>query len=309
VLRLAHLTDVHLAPLPRIKTGQLMSKRVLGFVSWQRFRKQRHRSEVLEAVVRDLHAQNPDHIVVTGDLTNISLPAEFTAAARWLQRLGKPDRVTVIPGNHDAYIPGAGEKGWRAWADYMRGEGGGEQASFPFVRRIGGVTLVALSTAVPTPAGYASGLLGTSQIALLKGTLKDLAGDESCRVILLHHPPVEGWSKPRKELRDAPAFRAAVAEAGAELVLCGHEHVLNVGAIKGPSRAVPVVGGPAASLLGPDRWSSGGYLLYELSRKEDCWHVVGEVRRYDPDAGAMRAVGRTELAPMPAQDAAFEFAA
>jgi 3',5'-cyclic AMP phosphodiesterase CpdA len=295
VLRLAHLTDIHLAPLPPLKTGQLMSKRVLGFVSWHRFRKQRHRREVLDHVVSDIQSQSVDHIVVTGDLTNISLSAEFRTTAAWLRRLGEPDRVTVIPGNHDAYVPGAGEKGWALWADYMRGEGGGPLPSFPFIRRVERVVLLGLSTAVPTPAGYASGLLGLSQLALMKKALKECAGDGCCRVVLLHHPPVEGWSKPRKELTDASAFRAAIAEAGAELVLCGHEHVLNLGGIEGPDGPVPVVGGPAASLLGHDVWSSGGYVLYELSRAMNGWRVECEVRRFDPVTRAVRSAGRTEL--------------
>ena len=34
-------------------------------------------------------------------------PEEIETARHWLERLGDPKHVTVIPGNHDAYVPGA----------------------------------------------------------------------------------------------------------------------------------------------------------------------------------------------------------
>ena len=59
---------------------------------------------MLDALVEDLQAQRPDHIAVTGDLVNISLVAEFAPARAWLESVGTPDHVTVVPGNHDAYV-------------------------------------------------------------------------------------------------------------------------------------------------------------------------------------------------------------
>ena len=62
-------------------------------------------AETLDRLVDDLRAQKPDHIAVTGDLTNIAMREEFENARLWLEELGPPDRVTAIPGNHDAYVP------------------------------------------------------------------------------------------------------------------------------------------------------------------------------------------------------------
>src|SRR5438105_293980 len=100
---LAHLSDPHLGPLPLPRLGDLSGKRGLGFLNWMRSRRLRHRPEVLDAVVRDLKAAAPDHIVVTGDLVNLALKAEFPPARQWLARLGSAHEVTLIPGNHDAY--------------------------------------------------------------------------------------------------------------------------------------------------------------------------------------------------------------
>ena len=128
---LAHLSDPHVPPLARPAVGDLMSKRLLGYLSWQKRRRQIHRLDVLESLTDDLSAQRPDHVVVTGDLVNISLPAEFETALRWLDRLGPADRVTVVPGNHDAYVRVPRAQGWDLWAEYMGSDEALEERASP----------------------------------------------------------------------------------------------------------------------------------------------------------------------------------
>jgi len=93
---LAHLSDPHLAPLPRPRVADLAGKRVLGWLHWRRTRHKIHRAEQVEALVRDLKAQAPDHTAVAGDLVNIALAAEFPQARAWLQthvpRSSRPPR-------------------------------------------------------------------------------------------------------------------------------------------------------------------------------------------------------------------------
>ena len=125
---LAHLSDPHLAPLPPPRIGELASKRLLGYLNWVRKRRAIHRRDVLAAIVADLHAAKPDHVAVTGDLVNIALPAEIANAARWLETLGPPAQVSLVPGNHDAYVPGAAARCTRAWAPYMAGDATGARS-------------------------------------------------------------------------------------------------------------------------------------------------------------------------------------
>src|SRR4051794_10389108 len=101
---LAHLSDPHLPPLPVLSLRELTGKRALGALNWRRNRQAIHRREVLEAVVADMQTQRPDHIAVTGDVVNLALEAEFAPAYAWLMSVGKPDHVSVVPGNHDAYV-------------------------------------------------------------------------------------------------------------------------------------------------------------------------------------------------------------
>ena len=92
---LAHLSDWHLASRPAL--SELIGKRGLGYINWHRSRKKIHRPDVLDATIRDLKASAPDHIAVTGDLVNLSLPDEYNRARGWLQTLGSPRDVTLGP--------------------------------------------------------------------------------------------------------------------------------------------------------------------------------------------------------------------
>ena len=143
---LAHLSDWHLASRPA--PSELIGKRGLGYINWHRARKKIHRPDALDATIRDLKAAAPDHIAVTGDLVDLSLADEYNRARGWLQTLGSPRDVTLVPGNHDIYVRSVEQAPAKYWADYMRGDDGLDR--FPFVRRRGNVALIGLSTAVPT---------------------------------------------------------------------------------------------------------------------------------------------------------------
>src|SRR6202167_741240 len=210
---LAHLSDLHLASPPRL--AQLLSKRGFGFINWQRKRKFVHRPEVLDAITRDLKTQSFDHIAVTGDLVNLSLPDEYFRARQWLETLGGPRDVTVVPGNHDAYVRAAEQMSAQYWGDFMRGDDGLDR--FPFLRRRGNVALIALSTGVPTGPFMATGRLGTPQLARLAELLDQTRG--AFRVVVIHHPPKSPLRRTLRRLTDAPALRRVLAEKGAALLI------------------------------------------------------------------------------------------
>ncbi len=260
---LAHLSDPHLAPLPTPRLAELASKRLLGYLNWLRKRAAIHRAAVVDALVADLRSQAPDHIAVTGDLVNIALDAEFSQARAWLDRLGSPQDVTVVPGNHDAYVQGAIDLAATQWGAFMRGDGADDQKPlrFPYLRRRGPLALIGLSTAVPTAALMATGTLGAQQIVHLRKSLADTA--DLCRVVLIHHPPA-GHRARHKRLTDAPELRAALRESGAELVIHGHDHVHAIEWLKGPARPIPAVGLPSASSSGYGGSERAAYNLYRI---------------------------------------------
>jgi 3',5'-cyclic AMP phosphodiesterase CpdA len=277
---LAHLSDPHIPPLPRPRLAELAGKRLLGFVNWRLRRRALHRADVLAAVVDDLKAAQPDHVVVTGDLANIALPAEFGPARAWLDRLGTPHDVTVIPGNHDAYVRATGAHALQYWAPYMRGDDGHASSDFPFVRRRGPLALIALSSALPTGLFMATGRLGREQLSLLAKHLRRLAAEGAFRVVLIHHPPagVRPW---HKRLTDAKALLDVLQAHGAELVLHGHDHCRSVLRLAGPGASIPLVGVPSASA---NEHGPAGYNLYRIDGSAGRWHCEMIARGFHPEA-------------------------
>lgn len=267
---LAHLSDPHIPPLPAPRVAELMSKRIFGFINWQKKRRRVHRLETLEQVVADIKKQSPDHIAVTGDLVNLSLPNEFPQARVWLGQLGSTDNVTLIPGNHDAYLKSMEGEAKRAWGDYMRGDSERESA-FPFVRKRGPVAIVGLSTSVASGWTKATGELGATQLAALPGVLKRLASEGLFRVVSLHHPPRSEPKRQSQRLLDGEEFVAAIAQAGADLIIHGHDHIHQLSWIDGARGRVPVVGVPSASASPRGRWQPAGYNIYRIEGSAGAW--------------------------------------
>jgi 3',5'-cyclic AMP phosphodiesterase CpdA len=288
---LAHLSDPHLSPLPRPRPTELIGKRITGYLNWHFRRAPHHRPDVLDAIVADLTAAQPSHIAVTGDLASIALPDEFTRGAEFLARLGPADRVTLVPGNHDAYVR-AGEKMiLSAWRENIAGDDG--QVGFPFLRRRGPVALVGLSTAVATPPFFASGRLGPAQLERFDTLLAELGEERVFRVVLIHHPPA--GSRPwLRRLEDADAFRAVVARRGAELILSGHDHIAATHQIPGAGRTVPVVQVPSASAPIGDKHGSAAYNLYRIEGSPGAWRCEMETRGLAA-GGKIASLGKTCL--------------
>jgi 3',5'-cyclic AMP phosphodiesterase CpdA len=292
---LAHLSDPHLGPLPTPRWRELLGKRATGFINWRRKRHLIHRGDVLARIVADLKAQAPDHIAVSGDLVNISLPGEYLPALAWLSSLGPPHDVTLVPGNHDVYIRGAARFPQLHWSRYMRGDDGAETA-FPFLRRRGPLALIGLSSAVPTAPFMATGRLGGEQLARLAQTLDDCGGKALFRVVMIHHPPISPPVRRFKRLVDGADFCAVLARHGAELVIHGHDHLHSLIELKGPRGAIPVVGVPSASEAPPGEHDRAGYNLYRVEGEAGAWRCEAISRGLSAGGDAVVEVRRTRLA-------------
>jgi 3',5'-cyclic AMP phosphodiesterase CpdA len=262
MITIAHLTDVHLGPIEGFAPRYWNLKRGLGYANWVRKRRHVHQRAVLDRIVADMAAQQPDHIAVTGDLANIGLPQEHINALAWLRGLGPPERVTVVPGNHDTYSRIGRDPGAHRWSAYMSSNAaGGAYAPggdrFPFVRVIGRVALIGVDSAVETPPLMAWGRVGQRQLDGLAAVLERLRGEGLFRLVLVHHPPLTGQADPSRGLRDAARLERVLAEGEAELVIHGHNHrnmlawlpagAGPAGAATGPPGRIAVVGAPSAS--------------------------------------------------------------
>ncbi len=283
---IAQLSDPHLSSLDNVRVRDLISKRVLGYLSWRLNRRAKYRPEILAELVRDLQSQQPDHTVVTGDLTQIGLPQEFQEARDWIKALGSPSEVTIIPGNHDAYVVTDWDGTLALWASYMRSDIAGDpgscerEACFPSLRIRGSVAIIGLSTARPSAPFLAIGSLGHSQLQTLERILVETGERGLFRIILLHHPPIPGTVPWQKRLTDHASFRSVVEDCGAELVLHGHGHRTSIRQMATQGRVVPTIGAPAASAISHEPERRAQYHQYRLTRQASTWTVQFSVRGY-----------------------------
>ncbi|WP_310621345.1 metallophosphoesterase family protein [Flexibacterium corallicola] len=302
MFKLIHLSDPHLGPLPAIQKRQLASKRILGYINWQRNRAHSLTSKYLDGLLDDIGDMNPDHIALCGDLVNIALPAEIATAREWLKIVGSPELVSVVPGNHDAYVPGAVKSAFTSWRPYMTSDE--EQGHiiphskdlvFPFIRRRKELGIIGLSTARATGPFMATGYMSNLQLRDLKTNLLKMKSEGLFRVVMLHHPPVHNSTSWHKRFVGASRFRNVIAECGAELILHGHTHYATKLSIAGPDGDVPVICVPSASNGPGHKKPPACYNLFEIKRKPSGWHCKMTERGYTEDKLFVHTVRETTL--------------
>lgn len=267
MFRLAHISDVHLGPLPHLRKRDLVSKRITGYLNWRRNRAKSLGSTVLAALIDDLHEAKPDHIVMTGDLVNLSLDAELPAAKLWMEALGEPETVSYVPGNHDAYVMGALQKTTQNLAEFIGDRP--DDLTFPSLRIRGDVAMIGVNSARATPVFVAAGYVSDRQMQALQNILTETGKQGLCRVIMIHHPPVRGAASRSKRLYGIRKFQRIIREAGAELVLHGHTHLPTLNWIAGVDKSrVPVVGVSAAAQSTGGRMPASGWNEFEISKQD-----------------------------------------
>ncbi|MCB1418927.1 MAG: metallophosphoesterase [Notoacmeibacter sp.] len=299
MFRLAHLSDIHLGPLPDVRYRDLASKRITGYVNWHRNRRRHLGEDTLSRVCADIETHAPDHIALTGDLVNLALDTEIETAKRWLEGFGSGHDVSVVPGNHDAYVPGALDKACRAWSPWMTGDGANAPAAskaFPYMRVRDQVALIGVSSARASAPFLATGYFRKKQARRLSAMLEEAGERGLYRVVMIHHPPLRHATPSHKRLYGISLFQKTVLKAGAELVLHGHTHLPTLGWICGKGKAIPVAGVQAGGQGPGGRKPPAGWNLFEISGEAGNWHTRLIRRAIEGAAIGMCTLSSEELA-------------
>jgi 3',5'-cyclic AMP phosphodiesterase CpdA len=273
-MKIAHISDLHVLALDEVPLRRFLNKRLSGWVNLKLRRAGAHRLGHVSAIVAELARRQIDHVVVTGDLTNLALESEFELARDFIgDKLGfDPSRVTIVPGNHDLYTRGARdsrrfERYFAAWLKSDLPELAVDVAGlrFPVVKLRGQAAIVGLTSAVPRPPFVAAGEVGGVQMHALARILEHPDVARRTLVLALHHPVLDAWSGVKRYvegLRDAPELLRLLRPVGKGLILHGHLHrriqrAIGLGGMK-------QVGTTSASLHHEDRDRMAGFNVYEL---------------------------------------------
>jgi 3',5'-cyclic AMP phosphodiesterase CpdA len=112
---------------------------------------------------------------------------------------------------------------------------------------------------------------------------------------MIHHPPTSA-GRHLKRLTDARAFRAVMADQGADLVLHGHTHRRSVVWLEGPDKRIPAVGVPSISASEMEERGRAGYNLYRIEADPQGWRCE-MISRGLLANGEVGEVGRQVLTP------------
>jgi 3',5'-cyclic AMP phosphodiesterase CpdA len=273
-MRIVHLSDPHvLSRTAAHWRSVIFNKRLTGFANLLLKRGRVHRREYLLEVMAAATA-NCDHLVVTGDLTNLALEHEYEEAAALLTDAARRTEVTVVPGNHDIYLPSTHEArrfphhfGKFFESDLPEMACDLRAGAFPCVKLRGAIVLIALSSAVPRPPFISAGFVGHEQLAALRRILEHPAVRQRLPVILIHHPPVDRRSRLahlKDGLVDAPALRTSLASLPRGLVLYGHLHLREHQTITTANGSLDAVAASGAALDHPHASVRAGFNVYDV---------------------------------------------
>jgi 3',5'-cyclic AMP phosphodiesterase CpdA len=281
MFKFAHISDIHLGPLPQLTLRELFSKRITGFVNWHRNRRKHLFVNTLDLILSDLKSREPDQLMITGDLVNLATKIETRLAGEWLRTIGEPYDTTVVPGNHDAYVPGAHDKSVNEWYPFIKSdddpaEWPEDDHIFPTIRRRGPIAIIGCSTSNATLPFSASGYFGSRQARETVNLLKQAGEEGLFRVVMIHHPPIHGAAASHKRMLGIRRFAAAISTGGAELVLHGHTHLNTLYWLKGREKQVPVVGIASASQGPGGHKPPAAYNLFTLTGEPGNWSLLRE---------------------------------
>lgn len=294
-MRIAHISDLHVLSMDGVSSMRFLNKRFTGYMNLKLKRQHVHRSHTVVALLREIRRQNPDHVVITGDLTNLALEPEFEAVREMLEKeLGfDPSRVSVVPGNHDLYTRGAqrSQRFTRYLAPYVTSDLPDLCANiplgpFPFVRLRDNVAFIGLSSAVPRLPLVAAGELGAMQQKALRDILANDEVKRRTHVFLLHHPPKNPESLVKTALEglwDADALTSMSNHLSRGLLLHGHLHrrIHREQATHGGS--LDYVGATSASLHHEHADRMAGFNTYDIGSTGAIEKISSVV--FDPEHG------------------------
>ena len=260
-MKLLHFSDVHVQ-LPDWRTRKLSALgplRALATVELWRGRGRRYdgAADRVRAIVEAAMAMRADHVLLTGDLTQLGHAEEFALAREALGPLaGDAARFTTLAGNHDRYPLSV--RASTLFEQHFPEQCGSDVPGALRVRFVGSeaaLIVVDSAQAVSWPV-VSGGVIQPATLHALAETLRSPALAGRCKLVLVHHAPTRRGDRrdwPLRDLRGATSLMRVAAEGGAAAILCGHIHD-RFHDLPRPGRPHIICAGSSTDLDDPGYW-------------------------------------------------------
>lgn len=207
-----------------------------------------HDPKLVEAVACRVDEEHPDLVVISGDFTQRARTEQFRDAGRFLTRLREAGHdVLAVPGNHDIPLYNVLRRFLSPLTRYRQYI---DDTLCPF-HELPGASILGINTA--RSATFKDGSISHEQIRFIRDTFAKTDPD-NVRILVTHHPlfalPVGDGGEHGVPVHHQQDALAAIAEAGVDLLLAGHNHLASTHAsslVHGAGRALIVQAGTATS--------------------------------------------------------------
>jgi 3',5'-cyclic AMP phosphodiesterase CpdA len=178
-MRIAHISDLHYSK------------------SWT------FRPDLLHQCLTMVNAAEPDVVIITGDITDYGLSAEFEGVKHALEALESP--YLIVPGNHDSR-----HEGYKKFERFF--------APRFLTQKYDDYQFIGIDSSEPD---LDEGHVGREQLKWMGQHLSETA------IVFLHHHlvPIPNTGRERNVLVDAGEVLHLLDQSDVPLVLSGHKHV------------------------------------------------------------------------------------
>jgi 3',5'-cyclic AMP phosphodiesterase CpdA len=228
-------------------------------------------SERLESLRELIAEMAPNAVAISGDLTQRCTKKEFARAREYLDKIGQVAPYVVIPGNHDIRWLGAVARNMGGLFQrqahnlkYSRYKRYISENLSPSLE-VQGAIIAGLNTAHGITRGSITkrfkdlGVIGyvrKQDIDHVREAFEN-ASPDATRIVMIHHNPIRGELTGRHGLANTEQALHAFADLGAELILCGHDHLQAIHNVeRGVHGLVISTAGTISNRLRPGRASS-----------------------------------------------------
>ncbi len=227
-MKLAHLSDLHFYRFPSWKG--IWSKRLVGLTNlYIRGRIRHFNTDIAMLAIRSVIEDEPDGVMISGDLTALGSPEEFKMARQALDPLIARIPTVIVPGNHDYYTRGAASSHRieEYFGDVIRTPGSAEtDPTYPTLHLIGETALMGMNPSCYTVG--ASGRIDPREVERLEILLQEPRVAGRFKVLIIHYPLFNRGGKVTplfwRRLRNRENLIAVLSRYPVDLVVHGHDH-------------------------------------------------------------------------------------